>query len=118
LIIWVDAQLAPALAPWLSQQFGVEAVSIRRLGLLEATDPEIFAAAREASAIVLTKDVDFVVLLERLGPPPRVLWVTCGNTSNEHLRLVLSATLPNALEMLKAGEILVEISDIAKIGPQ
>jgi len=114
LIIWVDAQLSPALAPWLSQQIGVDAVSVRRLGLLEAKDPEIFSAAREASAVVMTKDVDFVILLERHGPPPRVLWITCGNTSNEHLRQVLGTTLPNAIELLNAGEILVEISDIAK----
>jgi predicted nuclease of predicted toxin-antitoxin system len=105
---------SPALAPWLTQQFGVEAVSVRRLGLRDAKDPVIFSSAREANAIVLTKDDDFVMLLERLGPPPRILWVTCGNTSNEHLRQVLTATLPDALELLHAGEILVEIRDIAK----
>jgi predicted nuclease of predicted toxin-antitoxin system len=82
--------------------------------LLEARDPEIFSAAREANAIVLTKDEDFVILLERRGPPPRVLWVTCGNTSNEHLRQVLKATLSNALELISTGEVLVEIRDIAK----
>jgi predicted nuclease of predicted toxin-antitoxin system len=66
-IIWVDAQLSPALAPWISQQFNIEAVSVRRLGLLDAKDPVIFQAAREANAIVLTKDVDFTLLLDRLG---------------------------------------------------
>jgi predicted nuclease of predicted toxin-antitoxin system len=114
LIIWVDAQLSPALAPWITQQFGAEAVSVRRLGLTEAKDSVIFSVAREANAIVLTKDEDFAILLERLGPPPRVLWVTCGNTSNEHLRRVLTATLPDALKLINAGEILVEIRDIAK----
>jgi predicted nuclease of predicted toxin-antitoxin system len=114
LIIWIDAQLSPALAPWITQQFGVDTVSVRRLGLLEAKDPEIFSAAREADAIVLTKDEDFVTLLERRGPPPRVLWVTCGNSSNEHLRQVLTATLLNALELINAGEVLVEIRDIEK----
>ena len=67
---------------------------------------------REAGAVVLTKDTDFSLLLERLGPPPQVLWVTCGNTSNAHLRGVLAATLPNALELLEAGEPLVEITDV------
>ena len=114
MIIWVDAQLPPSLAPWLTQQFSVEAVSVRRLGLLEAKDPVIFSAAREANVIVLTKDDDFANLLERLGPPPRVLWVTCGNTSNEHLRQLLSVTLPDALELINSGEILVEIRDVAK----
>ena len=40
MIIWVDAQLAPALAPWLKDQFGVEAFSSRYAGevLVEITD--------------------------------------------------------------------------------
>ena len=112
MIIWVDAQLSPALAPWLSQQFGFESQSIRRLGMLKAKDPVIFQAAREAKAVVLTKDADFSLLLERLGPPPQVLWVRCGNTSNAYLRRVLTRTLPQALELLAAGEPLVEIIDV------
>jgi predicted nuclease of predicted toxin-antitoxin system len=82
--------------------------------LRDAKDSQIFAAAREANAIVLTRDDDFAILLERLGPPPRVLWVTCGNSSNEHLRQVLAATLPDALKLINAGEVLVEIRDITK----
>jgi len=113
LIIWVDAQLSPALAPWISQQFNIESVSARRLGMVKAKDPIIFHAAREAEAIVLTKDADFSLLLERFGPPPQVLWVRCGNTSNAYLRRVLTATLPNALQLLSAGEPLVEIADIS-----
>jgi predicted nuclease of predicted toxin-antitoxin system len=111
-IIWVDAQLSPALAPWLSQEFGVEAISARRLGMVKAKDPEIFQAAREAKAVVFTKDADFTFLLERFGAPPQVLWVRCGNTSNAYLRGVLTATLPEALRLLEAGEALVEITDL------
>ena len=43
-------------------------------------------AAREAGAIVMTKDGDFIELLAQHGSPPQVVWVTCGNTSNERLR--------------------------------
>lgn len=110
-MIWVDAQLSPALAPWITKELGVEAISVRRLNLLVAKDPKIFTAARDAEAIVLTKDSDFVLLLERLGPPPAVLWVRCGNTSNAHLRTVLLRTLKNALALIDAGESLVEILD-------
>ena len=59
MIIWVDAQLSPALAPWISQQFNIESLSVRKLGMVKAKDPAIFHAAREAGAIVLTKDADF-----------------------------------------------------------
>lgn len=39
---WVDAQLPPQLASWLSAEFGVETSSLRDLGLRDATDQEIF----------------------------------------------------------------------------
>jgi len=104
--------LSPALAPWITKQFSVDAISIRRLNLVRAKDEEIFAAARDAGAIVITKDSDFVLLLERFGPPPSVLWVRCGNTSNAHLRGVLLRTFRGALRLIEAGESLVEILDL------
>ena len=111
-IVWVDAQLSPALAPWLAQEFGVEAFSVRYLNLVRAKDPQIFHAAREANVAVLTKDSDFVLLHERFGPPPAVLRVRCGNTSNAHLKRVLERTFSDACKLIEAGETLVEIADL------
>ena len=108
--IWVDAQLSPAIATWISSNYAVSAVAIRDLGLRDAEDKEIFEAARQEKAVVMTKDSDFVLLLDRLGPPPQVIWVTCGNTSNTRLKEVLTNTLPKALELLHFGEKLVEIN--------
>jgi len=35
--IWVDAQLSPAIAAWMNRAFmGIEAHSVRSLGLLES----------------------------------------------------------------------------------
>lgn len=107
---WVDAHLAPAIAIWIASTFGVEAIALRDLGLRDAEDPEIFEAAKAQEAIVMTKDSDFVDLVERLGSPPQIIWLTCGNTSNAKLREILSKALPRALEFLAAGETLVEIS--------
>lgn len=59
----------------------------------------------------MTKDRDFLRLLDRHGPPPQVLWVTCGNTSNARLRKVLAAVMPRVLQLLAEGERLVEIGD-------
>ena len=108
--VWVDAQLSPRIAQWLSAHFAVEATPVRDLGLREASDERIFDAARSAGAVVMTKDVDFVSLLERRGPPPQVLWVTCGNTSDARLREILGRVFGTAREMLTAGEALVEIN--------
>jgi predicted nuclease of predicted toxin-antitoxin system len=59
----------------------------------------------------MTKDDDFIRLLEQFGPPPQVLWITCGNTSNARFRAVLLDALPAALRSFEQGESLVEISD-------
>ena len=48
MILWIDAQLSPALARWLSDTFGVTAHAMRDLGLRDAKDLPIFHAAREA----------------------------------------------------------------------
>jgi predicted nuclease of predicted toxin-antitoxin system len=78
--------------------------------LRDAEVLEMFGAAKAQSAILMTKDRDFVELVDRLGPPPKVLWLTCGNTSNARLREILTATLVTALGLLTGGEPLVEIS--------
>ena len=109
--LWIDAQLSPALARWINEQFILEASAVRDLGLRDATDLAIFRVAREADAVVMTKDGDFARLLDEFGPPPRVIWLRCGNTSNARLRQLLMTTLPPALTLLEAGEPLVEISD-------
>jgi len=111
----LDAQLSPSLAVWLSQKFKLEAVAVGDVGLRNAEDREIFDAARTANVVVITKDRDFVALLERYGPPPKVLWVTCGNTSNARMKSVLAKEFPSALQLLNGGESLVEITDSREI---
>ncbi|MFN4149222.1 MAG: DUF5615 family PIN-like protein [Rhodocyclaceae bacterium] len=112
-MIWLDAHLPPALAPWLVAETGEPVAHVRTLGLRDATDKEIFFAARQANAILMTKDADFTEMVLRLGAPPAVVWLTCGNTSNEALRALLKVTLPRALKLIGNGEPLVEITESA-----
>ena len=109
-ILWVDAHISPRLCPRISKLFAVEAAHVRDLGLREAEDPEIFERARAAEVVVFTKDEDFVDLVRRLGTPPQVLWLRCGNMSNARLWFILSRTLADAIELLGQGEPVVEIT--------
>lgn len=109
--IWVDAQLPPTLAVWLSDTFDLQAAALVDLALRDAQDIEIFEAARAENALIMTKDSDFIDLVCRLGTPPQILWLTCGNVTNRNLRQLLIATLPDALERLQQGEIIVEINN-------
>lgn len=50
--IWIDAQLPPTLANWLTVTFGLKAAALRDLALRDAQDMEIYAAARVESAAI------------------------------------------------------------------
>jgi predicted nuclease of predicted toxin-antitoxin system len=77
MIIWIDAQLPPTLAAWIAETFGVNALSLRDLGLRDAQDTEIFEAARQNGLVIMTKDSDFVDLVCRLGVPKNLC---CGSS--------------------------------------
>ena len=109
MMVWLDAQLSPGLAIWLKNRFELEVRHVAELGLVHASDPEIFRAARDAGAVVLTKDRDFVELVKRRGPPPHIVWITSANTSNARMRQVLEASFAAALRLLNAGERYVQI---------
>ncbi|MGB0563343.1 MAG: DUF5615 family PIN-like protein [Spirulinaceae cyanobacterium] len=109
--VWLDAQLPPNLAPWLRTTFHLDAFALRELALRDAQDIAIFEAAKTQNAVIMTKDSDFIDLVCRLGSPPQILWLTCGNMTNRNLRQLLTATLPDALEHLQQGEAIVEIGN-------
>jgi predicted nuclease of predicted toxin-antitoxin system len=104
--LWLDAQLPPQLAVWLRDTLHIDASALRELGLRDADDREIFDAARSANAILLSKDADFVELVSRLGSPPKLVWLTCGNVSNEALRVLLSQRLTLALKVLDSDDVV------------
>ncbi len=60
----------------------------------------------------MTKDSDFLLLLDKFGMPPQIVWLTCGNTSNTMLKKILASTLENAVELLEKGEQIVEINSL------
>jgi predicted nuclease of predicted toxin-antitoxin system len=108
--LWIDAHLSPAPALWVNQSFtGINAHSMRALGLRDADDESIFQKAKTQNAVIMSKDADFVKLLDRFGPPPQIIWVTTGNTSNAHMREILNKYFSTIIEMLNKGESLIEI---------
>lgn len=104
---WLDQVLPRRLWAPLSSWTGCE---VWHVGTEYPEDEAIFHAARSAGAIVVTKDSDFISLIERLGAPPQLIWLRCGNCSNSELERILSETLPTVLELLEKGEPVVEVT--------
>lgn len=115
LTLWLDAQLPPQLAHWITHTFGraenIEAIALRDLGLRDCADRDIYSRAKNAGVIVVSKDSDFVDLVQRLGSPPQLLWLTCGNLSNARLQAVFEKTLSQALALFREGRPVVEVGD-------
>ena len=112
--VWLDNHLPPALAVWMNANLSVECVCVRDLNLQRASDIEIFLAARASDVVVMTKDGDLLDLLDQHGPPPQVVWVTCGNTSNAHLKILIEQLWPSVMSMLQRGESLIELCDFRR----
>ncbi len=110
MIVWLDAQLSPRLAQWLAREFQITAFPVREVGLRDADDETIYREAAKAGAVVITKDRDFIDLQLRFGPPPSILWLTCGNTSEARLQEIFTTHFATARSLLEAGESLVEIT--------
>lgn len=56
-----------------------------------------------AASVFITKDRDFAELVTRLGPPPSIILLSCGNTSNVYLRTMLRDQLAAALSLREEG---------------
>jgi predicted nuclease of predicted toxin-antitoxin system len=106
----IDAQLSPSLAVFMTETFSIDAFSLKFLNMQHATDEEIFHFAKKRNAIVLTKDDDFLKLLDRFGPPPKVVWVTIGNTSTQNLKYTLIDKWKLISELLNESD-LVELTE-------
>jgi len=84
LLFLVDAQLPSSLAEAL-RQAGCQAIHVIDLGLLAATDQQIWDEAISRSAVLVTKDRDFPLCRAARNDGPAVLWVRVGNISNRKL---------------------------------
>jgi predicted nuclease of predicted toxin-antitoxin system len=107
----LDARLSPQIAAWISERFGIKAVPLRDLALHTELDRRFFSEAKKANAILMTKDRDFVHLVENTGPPPHIILLSSGNTSNVQLKIILEGSLNSALSWIAMkGEAVVEIA--------
>ena len=111
--LWLDMQLSPALAKWISIELGIKAISSYEMFINEEKDETIFLSAkRKSNVIILSKDSDFPDLLNRLLPPPKLIWLRMGNRPNSQMKIILKNTLTIAInELLQTSTIMIEITN-------
>jgi predicted nuclease of predicted toxin-antitoxin system len=58
---------------------------VRLLGLAEAEDRAIWQHAKAKEFILVSQDADFADMATLYGPPPKVIWLRCGNQPTEEI---------------------------------
>lgn len=107
MLFLIDAQLPPSLAGAL-RAAGFDAVHVVDLGLLAATDRQIWQEASSRRAILVTKDKDFSLLRAARDDGPVILWVRIGNADNRTLIAQVLRALPTIAGAIERGESIIE----------
>jgi predicted nuclease of predicted toxin-antitoxin system len=110
--LWLDMQLSPDLAKWIVNEFNIKTISSYDLFINDEKDEIFFISAKnKGNVIILFKDSDFPDLLDRLLPPPKLIWLKMGNCPNSQMKIILRNTLLQAIEeLLQTSTILIEIT--------
>ena len=58
---------------------------VRLLGLAEADDHALWHYAQGNGFTLVSQDSDFADMATLFGPPPRVIWLRCGNRPTAHI---------------------------------
>lgn len=100
--IWLDNNISPAIAKWLSDYTGWIVKSFYTLGFSpQLHDIDVYKRAKEAGKVILiSKDTDFPDLINSLGSPPKLISIQIGNTDNKILWEFLSKHIHHATTLL------------------
>jgi len=74
-----------------------EAKQIRKLGLENSTDLQIWKYAKKNGYSIVSFDGDFFDLVNVNGHPPKVIWLRMGNTSIESIAKLFN----NKVELIR-----------------
>jgi predicted nuclease of predicted toxin-antitoxin system len=79
-----DQNISRKILPLISKKFP-DSSQVYLLGLHEAFDAEIWDYAKKHGYSIVTKDADFHELVLLYGIPPKIIWLRCGNETNQFI---------------------------------
>ena len=107
--ILLDANISWKLANKLKPIFG-ECAHVDLIGLkVPANDIDIWNYALENDFVIITKDTDFLNLLETRNYPPKIVLLRTGNNSSHGLMELLLSKKPIIEDLLNNEYGLLEI---------
>jgi predicted nuclease of predicted toxin-antitoxin system len=83
-----DQNLSHKLCDRLADRFPGSS-QVRRAGLEAASDRAVWEFAKANGFALVSQDSDFADMAALYGPPPKVIWLRCGNQTNEFIEKLL-----------------------------
>lgn len=77
---------------------------VKRLGLENSTDLEIWEYARNNGYTIVTFDSDFMDIANLKGHPPKIIWLRTGNTTTDSIANLLLSKVDQVTEFLNNPE--------------
>jgi predicted nuclease of predicted toxin-antitoxin system len=106
--ILLDAQLPPRLAKFISEWGNPASHAYDHLPA-EAADRDIARFANSLPAALMSKDSDFVDLVDRNILRTTLIWVRSGNVDTDRLWATIHPNLSRIAAAIEAGERIIEI---------
>lgn len=85
-----DQNLSSRISELLQSEFP-ESKHVRNVGLVRASDEEVWTYARRNDFALVSKDADFQQRALLYGHPPKVIWLRIGNCSTSRAKELLRA---------------------------
>lgn len=103
--IWLDSQLSPIIAKWMTDYTAFNVKSSYSLQLNSLTDSTIYHKARSRGNVILvSKDADFPELVSRLGSPPKLIVIKKGNCDNRELWEFIKPNILQSIRLLTSTD--------------
>ena len=77
-----------------------ESEQVKRLGLENSTDLELWEYARQNGYTIVTFDSDFMDMANLKGHPPKIIWLRTGNTRTDSIANLLLSKVDQVAEFL------------------
>jgi predicted nuclease of predicted toxin-antitoxin system len=88
---------------------------VRRVGLEDASDDDIFEYARTNGFSIVTFDSDFIDLNTMRGIPPKIIWLRTGNLTTKSIVTLLEQHVETIADFLESDvDEILEISSSQK----
>jgi predicted nuclease of predicted toxin-antitoxin system len=105
-----DENLSAKLVNLLTSEFP-DSSHVELLKLRGSTDTTLWELAKQQDYTIVSKDNDFRQRAFLLGPPPKVIWLSIGNSRTSEIVKILkqnSSTIQSFSEKVEEGLLILE----------